>query len=179
MPNQQRAFVGRVGATQDPLFEIGCQLNNGGFLVTLASNGLVRNTCACANTKIVGAACLLQPNYKVNALVVYAQTQDPASPLFLEAPGWRIIPTVEQVAAFYPREAQLRAISGEAILACKPTPTGLMEHCFVFEESPADVGFGEAAVRLASYFQLKPMPSGASIPENARVKIPIRFVIVH
>ncbi len=87
-------------------------------------------------------------------------------------PHWVSRPTADEVAAEYPAQAQRRGISGRAVISCEVLPTGRMGTCHVVEESPVGQEFGRAALRLARYFAMTPLPPG--VPRGT-VNIPIGF----
>jgi protein TonB len=68
----------------------------------------------------------------------------------------------------YPARAKALGLSGRAVLDCGVDGEGWLEACVVASESPANEGFGEAAMKMAPGFR-KPLESGA------RVIIPIDF----
>ncbi len=71
-------------------------------------------------------------------------------------PGqWTAVPTPAQVQAAYPASAKARGLAGAARLACSQTPAGDLRDCRVLAQSPADEGFGAAALALADRFKAR------------------------
>lgn len=90
-------------------------------------------------------------------------------------PDWVRKPDGEAVAEAYPGLAGFLKIEGRATLACAVADTGATRSCEVVFEQPAKLGFGEAALKLAKDFQMRPLTvSGAPIDGGA-VRIPFTF----
>ncbi len=93
----------------------------------------------------------------------------------ITSPSWIRKPGAKEFARFYPDRALRMEKAGSAILACRVTGAGAVVGCQLASETPASYGFGEAALKLAPYFQLSPpMRDGRPI-EGAGIQIPIRF----
>jgi TonB family protein len=88
-------------------------------------------------------------------------------------PDWLRKPTGQDVAAFFPKEAGRRGVSGTATIACKVVADGRLGDCEVIKERPAGLGFGEAALGLSKTFRMTPPPPG-QIGEQS-VSIPFTF----
>ena len=92
-------------------------------------------------------------------------------------PDWMARPSGEDLVRFYPPEALKASLSGMARLECTVVADGHLTDCSVGTESPADAGFGEAALQLAPYFQMKPISRDGVAVAGSHVVIPIRFAI--
>lgn len=87
---------------------------------------------------------------------------------------WSRRPTANDLRSVFPVEAYKRGISGSATIECVATLQGALTNCVSLEETPADKGFGGAAIALTPQFMMKPaMRDGA--PALAIVRIPINF----
>ncbi|HEX3407522.1 MAG TPA: TonB family protein, partial [Caulobacteraceae bacterium] len=72
-------------------------------------------------------------------------------------PDWQVVPNGDDLADQYPALAQFVGIGGRALLHCVVAIDGSMKSCAVSEETPAGLGFGEAALAFSKTFKMKPM----------------------
>jgi TonB family protein len=73
-------------------------------------------------------------------------------------------PSAEDFQRVYPDAALRAGVSGSATIRCLVTAEGRMDACAATDETPADSGFGDAAVRLADRIKIAPQDkSGASV----------------
>jgi len=76
----------------------------------------------------------------------------------------------DQLRAYYPDQALAAGLEGQATLRCRMTSQIVLKSCRLVSEEPAGVGFGQAALKLASLSQPNPK---AHLP--TRRDAPIRF----
>ena len=81
------------------------------------------------------------------------------------------------MATYYPDRASRMSVSGHATMECTVTASGAVSGCSVIAENPPDYGFGEAALRLAKLFKMRPMSRDGVPVEGGKVIIPIGFTI--
>lgn len=79
----------------------------------------------------------------------------------------------ETMNRFYPERAWRLEKGGAVTLICRVEASGGLVHCGVASETPSDMGFAEAALKMAPLFRLAGSPEG--LPPDAVVAIPIKF----
>lgn len=65
-------------------------------------------------------------------------------------------PSRDDILAYYPDRAQRMNQAGNATIRCAVTATGTLAECALASEIPTDFGFGQAALKLAHLFKLRP-----------------------
>lgn len=92
-------------------------------------------------------------------------------------PDWIRRPTADDLRRLYPAAAARKNVPGRATISCGVGAEGLLINCTVTEESPSGEGFGEAALKMASAFKLRPLTRNGQPVEGGTVRIPLRFAI--
>jgi len=90
-------------------------------------------------------------------------------------PDWTRVPTLDEIADFYPRRAWARGIEGRVVLECRVAVVGRLKDCRVHQETPADAGFGEAALELAPLIVARPGTIDGVLIADELVRLPIVF----
>jgi protein TonB len=111
----------------------------------------------------------------VLALLLQAEPAAPPSTTIV-GPEWAKKATGEDVERVFPTRAKRREINGAATIQCGVVANGTLTNCTVLEEQPLGEGFGEAALKLAPRFRLKPMLKDGRSVEGGIVRIPLRFL---
>ncbi len=101
----------------------------------------------------------------------------PPKPSVVTQPDWVRKPVAEDLAHVYPDRAIRTNQGGRATIECKVSAAGVLEDCHVIEESPGDLGFGDAAMRLAPLFTMRPMTKDGTPVGGGTIRIPIRFIL--
>lgn len=90
-------------------------------------------------------------------------------------PGFRRMPSTDDLAKVYPEKALRRRVAGEAVIECGVTAQGEMADCALASETPGNYGFGLAALSLAPLFNVEPKMKNGVPVKGAAVSIPVRF----
>lgn len=106
-----------------------------------------------------------------------APPPEPPRPSVITQPDWLRRPTGDDIARYYPDRAQRMEVEGRASLSCQVTARGTLESCSVTSEDPADMGFGDAALKMSKLFKMRPMSKDGQPVGGGTVRIPLRFVL--
>ena len=87
---------------------------------------------------------------------------------------WERTPQFQQLKKYGPDRGQRLGVNGRATIRCAAHTDGTFSNCEVVSEAPSGFGFGDAALRMAPYFKLKPFAADAS-DQDPRISIPIYF----
>jgi TonB family protein len=88
--------------------------------------------------------------------------------------AWTSKASVEDIAQYYPDRAQRLGISGNATISCTSTDAGVLENCHVVSESPADQGFGAAALKMSGLYRVQAGDQGKTVTATIDFGIPSR-----
>jgi len=92
-------------------------------------------------------------------------------------PDWIQRPTGAALMEAYPSRALEDGVTGSAQLTCTVRVNGTLTGCVVADETPANRGFGRAALRLSRDFRMSPRTVDGQAVEGARVNVTLRFTL--
>lgn len=93
----------------------------------------------------------------------------------LTDPVWVLAPGPGDLDRFFPPRAWERGISGQTTLSCIATVSGILSDCQVVSETPANWGFGTAAVRLTRLYRLDISSSSGQAIAGRRTELTINW----
>jgi protein TonB len=104
-------------------------------------------------------------------------TAPPARASVVTRPDWARKPNADDMARYYPDRAQRMEVGGRATIRCTVNAKGSLENCSVVSESPADYGFGDAALKLSRLFRMKPKTLDGAPVDGGEITVPITFQV--
>jgi TonB family protein len=103
----------------------------------------------------------------------YAEAQAPEQHrAVITNPDWVRLPSAYDLSRYYPTGV---TTTGRAVITCSVLASGILADCSVISESPPNSGFGEAALKMTTLFQMKPAQRDGRPVGGATVTIPINF----
>ncbi len=94
-------------------------------------------------------------------------------PVVVTSPHWLRRPS--GLETYYPRRAITRNMEGQVVLDCLVNTSGALG-CAVVSETPANWGFGDAALRISRDYRMSPaMRDGAPVEGRYRMVVPFRL----
>lgn len=94
-------------------------------------------------------------------------------PIRVAGPDWARRPGGDDLARYYPDAAARQEIGGRSTVLCQVTGEGWLELCRVETETPVDMGFGDASLKLTRLFRLRPLTGDGRPVEGFTIRLPI------
>ena len=104
-----------------------------------------------------------------------APPPEPPRPSVITNPDWLRRPSGDDINRYYPDRASRMEVEGRATLSCTVNARGTLDGCSVVSEEPADMGFGDAAMKMSKLFKMRPQTKDGQPVDGGTVRIPIRF----
>jgi TonB family protein len=101
----------------------------------------------------------------------------PHGPVLAVLPDWVARPDGIDIAREYPPAAAAAKQEGRAVITCRVDGEGRLNTCQLINEAPLGAGFGDAALRLAGQFQMKPIDKNGQPTAGQDVRIPFKFLL--
>lgn len=118
----------------------------------------------------------LLPELKVNLVVNLRDGVQDTPPADITQPEWmRTLSSNRMQEVFPPKAADAGLNTGRAALDCIADTHGMMSGCVVTEETPADMGFGPAVLRVVTVMGINPWTADGDPVEGSHVKFAIRL----
>jgi|CXWL01.1.fsa_nt_gi protein TonB len=110
----------------------------------------------------------------IEAPTQQASTTQPATPAVTPTVTWAQRPSADRISALYPPRAMRNDTGGRAVLDCIVQPA-LTLSCVVASETPANAGFGRAAMLAAGAYRAQPTRTDGSSAVGSRARVAITF----
>jgi TonB family protein len=110
----------------------------------------------------------------VSVPIDFRDPSQPAPAVEVFNPQW--LKTVDPASApklYPPAAAKAGLKQGTAVVECQVTHAGTLTACSVVKEDPPGLGFGEAALAVASVMQANPWTAQGTPVEGARIRLPV------
>jgi protein TonB len=88
-------------------------------------------------------------------------------------PEWVRRPSPGQFQRLYPKQA--RGITGQVRAECLIDEEGRFSSCEIVSETPGGLKFGERTLKLAKYFQMKPIDADGQPVAGRKLRLPITW----
>ena len=139
----------------------------------------------CPPNAANGIAVVQAPAIDTPVIVHDVQTGDAPMPIAGARSALHVVvnphvlaaPTPAQMAGAYPREAARLGVGAMVRIRCAVLRTGDLTQCAVFQENPAGLGFGDAALKLAPDVKMTPRTIDGVPAEGTGAIITLKFVV--
>lgn len=115
------------------------------------------------------------PPAKTSPPAVTPPTPDPPRRPTITSAAFDRLPDGRAFERFYPSRAREREESGRVVLRCSVNASGALVGCEVVSETPPNWGFGEASLRIAREFRVRPQTADGVATDGGTITFPIRW----
>jgi len=91
-------------------------------------------------------------------------------------PRWLTRPSADDIARVYPVHAAAIGLGAHTVMTCTVDDKGGMAACGIDSETPADLGFGAAMLKLSHDFRMTTFTEDGRPTLGVRVVIPMRWI---
>ena len=92
-------------------------------------------------------------------------------------PRWIRKPSGADLARYYPQQAVISQTPGRVVLSCRVDAEGTLVDCNTEDENPVGMGFGDAALKMAPMFKMRPTTLDGKPVAGGTVLIPVAFAL--
>jgi TonB family protein len=137
----------------------------------IAAKSLTKDFRAYANPKTDKLAGLY-----VDLPFDFRDPSQPTPPIEVYDPIWLQRVNPAYVAQLYPAAATKAGVrNGLAEVVCTVQHDGSLQSCGVASEQPVGLGFGDAALQVASVMKMNPWTAQGDPVDGARIRLPVRL----
>jgi TonB family protein len=91
-------------------------------------------------------------------------------------PEWTVLPTMADFTAVIPDAARKAEVyNARVVMECQVAAEGALEGCLAQSETPAGLGYADAAIRLSPTFRLSVWTDEGLPTIGGKVRVPLRF----
>jgi TonB family protein len=99
-----------------------------------------------------------------------------SGPARITTPKWVTVPTNAEFGGAFPAQARAaKVFQSRVVVECAVSASGGLESCRVATETPANLGFGQAALTLASKFVLSPWSEDGLPTAGSLIRLPLGY----
>ncbi len=171
-PDRRRAYAQLLLKTQlsQQALPVGCQWPPGSAHPLKERIAMLKSPLPAPARRAAGAGLVTALALAGGGLAWAAK-----APQVVSQPDWISRPVPADLVDAYPADAAKAHLEGRALMRCGVAVDGGLVNCKVLSATPTGAGFGEAALKLAARFQMKPMTRDGRPAAGGIVRIPVRF----
>jgi hypothetical protein len=178
---------GAIGKVRSAHVVLRCDLKSDGGLTgcesvseTPAGQGFTRAAMSLAKDfRVLGEAkAAAAKGFEIDVPFDFEDPSGAGPPVEVYDPLWLKTVSPSGGAKLFPAAAAKAGLrAGSAKVACTVAQDGTLKACSVVSEDPAGMGFGDAALVIASVMQMNPWSAEGSPVDGAHIVLPIKLVL--